>query len=131
MTDPGSVVTTIFDVGLPHLRKIIEATGVMLGAWLLIERLLGWMPAKAGKAVKPLISFALGIAGLLLLDEMATGASDLHHHGGFLEYLFDHKRPLFYGLVAGGLPVYLHRWIKSKMPAFLSGVKKGDGDGQV
>ena len=127
MTDPGStasIVTTVWDVGLPHLRKIVEATGVMLGAWLLIERLFGWIPKKLGKAVKPMISFVLGMAGLLILDEITTGATELHHHDGWLEYLFDHKRPLFYGLVAGGLPVFLHRWLKKKMPAIFTGNNK-------
>ena len=123
MTTPDGLLATAWDVAVPHLRNIIEATGVMLGAWLLVERLLGWLPKKWGKAIKPLLAFGLGLAGLLLLDEMVRGVHEAAHHASLADYIVSHSRAIFYGLVAGGLPPLLHPWLKSKVPGWVSGAK--------
>ncbi len=114
---------TVLEVITPHMRNLIQAMLVMVGAWLLIENLMGKLPKNAwGTTVKRVFSVALGIFALIVLEEIVGCVTEMsHHEGSWWRVAWDHKRPIFYGAMAGGLTPYFHPWIKSKMPGFLGG----------
>ena len=63
-----------------HGRNIGQAVIVMVLAWLTIERALGWLPKKSwATGIKRLLSLALGVFGLILLEEMAGGIVEAAH----------------------------------------------------
>ena len=110
-----------------HGRNIGEAVIVMALAWLTIEWTLFKLPKKSAVAstIKRVLSVALGITLLIILEEMAGGVEEMaHHEGTWWNVAWDHKRPIVYGAISGGLISFFHPWIKSKMPTLLGGDKK-------
>ena len=111
-----------------HGRNLGEAVIVMVLAWLTIEWTLFKLPKKSAVAsiIKRVLSIALGIGALVIFEEMAGGVEEMsHHEGTWWRVAWDHKRPIVYGAMAGGLTTFFHPWIKSKiMPTVLGGEKK-------
>lgn len=122
----GTVTEAFTQFVATHGRSLLEAGFVMVLVWFTVEWLLGWLPkAPWATGIKRFLTFFGGLTALVVLDELAIiaangGVVEMAHHGGsWTQLLYDHMRPLFYGVLAGGLTVYLHPWIKSKMPAKL------------
>lgn len=121
---PG-IWETVQEVIGPHVRNTVEAVIVMILAWLTIQRALGWLPKKAwASGVKRLLSLVLGVVGLIMLEEMVGGVEEMSHHGTWWAVIWDHKQPIFYGLMAGGLTPLAHPYLEKWMPGIISGNKK-------